>query len=270
MGYDRRRRTGPLPAWSRVNVPVIAAVVSVVLTAALAWFIGTRITYGWDEVKRQRESDLAALKLFYECYGKYFAAWKMWDVYVTAPRQKNHAFPAADPTAWTLLRDAEAAEGGFESILMKLASEYATSEQDRLLLASFRQGAQSLREAMRSGEALRWKAQPTSVDRPDNEERRRLEYRKYRAFKALCEYVAVRLAEGPAVARGRRRGGPRRAGRSRDGDRATLLLGIRPQRAIDETNAVAALIEITQTQNIGGRWYKIAEDAFGLPKVEAA
>jgi hypothetical protein len=246
-------------------VPVVAAVVSVVLTATLAWFIGTRITYGWDEVKRQRESDLAALKSFYECYGKFFAAWKTWEVYVKASASKNRAFPATDPTAWTLLRDAEAAEGGFESILVKLASEYATSEQDRLLLASFRQGAQSLREAMRRGESLSWKAQPTSIDRPENPERRRLEYRKYRAFKALCEYVAVRLAEGPAMTRR-----PRQGGRSRDRNRPTWLLGIRPQRAIDEASAVAALIEITQTQNIGGRWYEIAEEAFGLADVEQA
>ncbi|RSM53683.1 hypothetical protein DMB66_38410 [Actinoplanes sp. ATCC 53533] len=243
-------------------MPVIAAVVSVVLTAVLAWFIGTRITYGWDEVKRQRESDLAALKSFYECYGKFFAAWKMWDVYLKAAPSGIRAFPATDPTAWALLRDAEAAEGGFESILVKLAAEYATSEQDRLLLASFRQGAQSLREAMRSGQALSWKAQPTSVDRPGDQERRRLDYRKYRAFKALCEYVAVRLAQGPAV--------PHRwywGRRSRDRDQPTVLLGSRPQRPIDEMNAVAALIEITQVQNIGGRWYEIAEDAFGLPEV---
>lgn len=65
---------------------VIAAVVSVALTSLLAWFIGTRVSYGWDEVKRQRESDLAALQSFYRCYGAFFAAWKMWDVYL-----KNHA-----------------------------------------------------------------------------------------------------------------------------------------------------------------------------------
>lgn len=158
-------------------MPVIAAVVSVVLTACLAWFVGTRITYGWDEVKRQRESDLAALKLFYECYGKFFAAWKMWDVYLKASKPPTRSFPAADPTAWSLLRDAEVAEGGFESILVKLASEYATNERDRLLLASFRQGTQSLREAMRGGKALGWKAQPVSVDRPENPQRRRVEYR---------------------------------------------------------------------------------------------
>lgn len=106
---------------------VIAALVSVVVTSLLAWLIGTRVSYGWDEVKRQRESDLAALQSFYECYGAFFAAWKMWAVYL-----RNHTFegghpkfPAGDATAWGILKEAEDAEGGFEAILVKLASEYA-------------------------------------------------------------------------------------------------------------------------------------------------
>lgn len=103
------------------------------------------------------------------------------------------------------------------------------------------------------------------MDRPGDQERRLLEYRKYRAFKALCEYVAVRLAQGPVVPGWWRRGDP-----SRDRDRPTALLGVGPQRSIDEMNAVAALIEITETRSVGGRWYKIAEDAFGLPEVTAA
>lgn len=82
--------------------------------------------------------------------------------------------------------------------------------------------------------------------------------------------MAVRLAEGLAVTRGQRRRNLRSAGRSREGNRATLLLGIRPQRVIDEKIAVAALIEITQAKDIAGRWYEIAEKEFDRPKVEAA
>ena len=112
---------------------VLTVTFSVLLTALLSWLIGTRVTYGWDEVKRQRESDLAALRLFYDCYGKFFGAWKMWDVYLRAAGSPGPGFPVQDATAWAILRDAEAAEGGFESILVKLASEYATSERDRQL-----------------------------------------------------------------------------------------------------------------------------------------
>ncbi|MBG0562416.1 hypothetical protein [Actinoplanes aureus] len=235
---------------------VLAAVVSVVTGSALAWFIGSRVTFGWDEVKRQRESDLAALRSFYDCYGKFFATWKAWNIYVRARGTRpDGSFPVTDDKAWALLRDAEAAEGGFESILVKLAAEYATSERDQLLLASFRQGAQSLREEMRDGRELSWKAQPTSVDRPQHPDQRLLDYRRYRAFKALSEYVALRLADGPRP----------RSTTSPPRDRMTLLLGLRPARATDEAAAVTALIKITQTAGIADRWYRIAEDVFHLP-----
>lgn len=256
---------------------VIAALVSVVTTSLLAWFIGTRVSYGWDEVKRQRESDLAALQAFYRCYGAFFAAWKMWDVYL-----KNHTlegdrprFPADDTTAWSILKEAENAEGGFETILVKLASEYASSRQDRMLLASFRQGAQSLRESIREGRALTWRAQPSSPrDRsPEDTRQRLLDYRRYRAFKALCEYVAIKLARGSydiqRASKGDEEHGsaighisPRRDKRS-----FPLLLGLRPARTIDQNKAIEAFIEITQTEGIGGGWYRIAEEEFCLPPV---
>src|SRR5690348_1247361 len=165
---------------------IVAAFISVVLTSLLAWFIGTRVSYGWDEVKRQRESDLAAVQSFYRCYGEFFSAWKMWAVYLrNHPLEGNdRKFPIDDATAWGILKEAENAEGGFETILIKLASEYAGNKGDWLLLASFRQGAQSLREAIRDGEPLTWKAQPHSPrDKSPEEQRQRLvDYRKYRAF----------------------------------------------------------------------------------------
>jgi hypothetical protein len=256
---------------------VIAALVSVVVTSLLAWLIGTRVSYGWDEVKRQRESDLAALQSFYKCYGSFFAAWKMWAVYL-----RNHTFegghpqfPAGDSTAWGILKEAEDAESGFEAILVKLASEYASSGRDRMLLASFRQGAQSLRECIRDGRALTWKAQPRSPrDRSPEEVRQRLiDYRKYRAFKALCEYVAIKLAHGShdshsALRESKGHGSiadqvpPRQDKRS-----FPVLLGLRPARMIDENIAIEAFIEITQTEGIGGRWCEIAEEEFQLPPV---
>ncbi len=251
----------------------VAALVSVVATSLLAWFIGTRVSYGWDEVKRQRESDLAALQSFYRCYGAFFSAWKMWAVYL-----RNHSFeesppqfPVNDATAWNILREAEDAEGGFETILVKLASEYAGFKEDRLLLASFRQGAQSLREAIRDGRPLTWKAQPHSPrDRsPADGRQRLLDYRKYRAFKALCEYVAIKLARGSYDTHSAPKNDEQPGSRSdRRGKRSfTLFLGLRPTRRINQNRAIEALIEITQTAEIGGRWYEIAEQEFDLPSV---
>jgi hypothetical protein len=40
-----------------------------VLTSVLAWFVGTQVAYRWDEVKRRRELDLAALNDLYESAG---------------------------------------------------------------------------------------------------------------------------------------------------------------------------------------------------------
>ena len=245
---------------------IIAAIISVVATALLAWLIGTRVSYGWDEVKRRRESDLAALESFYRCYGAFFSAWKMWEVYLdNSAIKESGKFPVKDETAWNILREAENAEGGFETILVKLASEYASFEEDRLLLASFRQAAQSLREAIRDGESLTWKAQPHSPrdkdPSPMKQQQRLLDYRKYRAFKALCEYVALKLAHGSYSTRA--------AFHSLDdsGWGSALLLGLRSPRSIDQNTAIAALIQVTQTEGVGDRWYEIAEKSFELPSV---
>jgi hypothetical protein len=243
---------------------IIAAIITVVTTTLLAWLIGTRISYGWDEVKRRRESDLAALESFYRCYGAFFSAWKMWEVYLrNSTIKESGRFPIDDETAWSILREAENAEGGFETILVKLASEYASSKEDQLLLASFRQAAQSLREAIRDGESLTWKAQPHSPrdkePSPEKRQQRLMDFRKYRAFKALCEYVALKLAHGSYSTKTAFRGpdGP--------GWGSSLLLGLRSSRSIDQNTAIAALLQVTQTEGIGGQWYEIAEKSFELP-----
>jgi hypothetical protein len=90
-------------------------------------------------------------------------------------------------------------------------------------------------------------------------EQRLLDYRKYRAFKALCEYVALKLAHGSHSTRAASHGPYGSSWKS------ALLLGLRPPRNIDQNTAIAALIQITQTEGIGGRWYEIAEKSFGLP-----
>lgn len=201
----------------------------------------------------------------------------MWDVYLENHTSKgaHPSFPADDPTAWGILKEAEDAESGFETILVKLASEYASDSRDRILLASFRQGAQSLRESIRKGRALTWKAKPTSPEdsTPEKRNQRLTDYREYRAFKALCEYVAIRLAHShimPKVRQGKVKGlarlrvsfSPRRAKRS-----FPVLLGLRPTRTIDQNGAIEAFIEVTQTERIRECWHENAEKEFQLPPV---
>jgi hypothetical protein len=45
------------PGWGPVMWEIIAALVSVVVTSLLAWLIGTRVSYGWDEVKGSASFD---------------------------------------------------------------------------------------------------------------------------------------------------------------------------------------------------------------------
>jgi hypothetical protein len=152
------------------------------VTSALAWLVGTQITYRWDELKRQRESDLKAADEFYSAYGQFFSTWKLWNT------QKDHsAIALPDRVEWALLEKAEESEARFEALLVKLASERVLAKSDTDLLACFRQAYQALREHMREGRALRWWASGDPSD-PG------VEYREYRAFKALSEFFANLLA----------------------------------------------------------------------------
>lgn len=159
---------------------VIAAFTAIV-GSLLAWFVGNQVTYRWDERKRRRESDLAALSTFYESYGKWFATWKLWDASKRFPRTTS---PPQD-VKWRLLERASEVEGALEALLVKLASERSLNQDDRLQLACFRESYQCLRERIREDKPLGWLATGESQ-----------EAREYRAFKGLSEYVAYLLEAG--------------------------------------------------------------------------
>jgi hypothetical protein len=165
---------------------LLIAAFTAVVGSLLAWLIGMRVSYGWDERKRRRESDLAARAAFYENYGEFFATWKLWDA------AKVHARTALPPNTvcWDLLERASKAEAGFEALLVKIASERMLSMRDKLLLASFREGYQMLRETIRKNETLDWKASGSKEGA-----------RQYRAFKALAEYIAFLLEHGTSPRR---------------------------------------------------------------------
>jgi hypothetical protein len=170
---------------SSLTADLVKIVVGAAVASGLAWLVGNRVAYRWDEIKRRRESDLAARDEFYRVYGKFFATWKLWSTH------KEYASAGApDGIQWKLLEQAEEAEAGFEALLVKLASERRLSERDRRLLACFRQGYQSLRERLREDEPLEWWA-TGSPKYPHHDEGRR----QYRTFKALSEYFATLLAE---------------------------------------------------------------------------
>jgi hypothetical protein len=100
---------------------LITALFTAVVGSALAWLVGTQVSYNWDERRRRRESDLAALAAFYRLYGEFFATWKLWSAHCDEDYAATLVRP--DQIQWTLLERAEAVEGGFEALLVKVASE---------------------------------------------------------------------------------------------------------------------------------------------------
>ncbi|GAA3077375.1 hypothetical protein [Streptosporangium carneum] len=149
---------------------------AVLLASGLAWLIGSQITYRWDDVKRRRELDLAAVESFYRAYGSFIEVWRLWN----AHKRRSEQVAAPADMQWQCLQRAAAVEGSLEAILIKIVLERRLTKDDRLLLGCFRQAYQSLRESVREDRELKWYA------RKDDYEA----HRRYRAFKALAVYSA--------------------------------------------------------------------------------
>lgn len=219
--------------WGDLLVAAFGALVA----AGLLWVVGYRLTFVWEDRKRRRESDLAAVATFYRLYGEFFAAWKLWDSH------KRKGVPGkGEPheLQWELLEQVERAEGGYEALLVKLASERVLDDTDRVLLGCFREGSQMLREKIRESQALEWWA----TDKP--EERDSDGFKQYRAYKALAECIALKLEAGPV-----RRGvlGFR-----------TIAQVERPERA----DAIRALLEVTDASKRRHTWWTEAAERLGL------
>ncbi|MEV6041156.1 hypothetical protein AB0L65_59350 [Nonomuraea sp. NPDC052116] len=154
----------------------MTGLLSVVLASGLAWLIGSQITYRWDDVKRRRELDLAAVESFYRAYGSFIEVWRLWSAHKRHPAQVT----TPDDMQWQCLQRAAAVEGNLEAALIKIVLERRLTEDDLLLLGCFRQAYQSLRENVRADRELRWYASEKDYEA----------HRRYRAFKALAVYSA--------------------------------------------------------------------------------
>jgi hypothetical protein len=89
---------------------------------------------------------------------------------------------SAEPS-WDCLQRAAATEGALEALLARIASERFLSADDVDVLGGVRQGFQSLREAIRSGQNLDWRGS---------------NYESYAALKGLCAYTSRLLGESSA------------------------------------------------------------------------
>lgn len=182
---------------SSVVQGLLVALGTALFGAALAYGIGVQVTERWDERKRRREADLAALADFYRLYGDFFATWKLWNAY------KRFAQTVASPehAQWSLLRRAADTEGGFEALLVKVVAERKLKPPDIELLGCFREGYQTLRETIRKNKALGWRATEPPSNKPPNPDYNPADpqtgYQQYRAFKLIAQQFAVQLAEYP-------------------------------------------------------------------------
>ncbi|MDI1483450.1 hypothetical protein [Polyangium sp. y55x31] len=162
-------------------LPVLVAVTGPIVTLLLAALFGQRMAAYWALRQKRRELVLAAVAEFYRLYGEFFATWKLWN---SALRQKPEG--PTDETRQALLGRAAQAEGGVETIVMRVATERSLDARERLVLGCFRQGYQSLREAIRDNRNLDW----FSSNHP-----------KYVAFKKLACEAAQIVAMSDAGAR---------------------------------------------------------------------
>jgi len=217
---------------SSVVQGLLVALGTALIGAALAYGIGVRVTDRWDERKRRREADLAALAEFYRLYGDFFATWKLWNTH------KRFAQSVASPehVQWSLLQRAADTEGGFEALLVKMVAERELEPPDIELLGCFREGYQTLRETIRKNKALGWWAtEPPSNSQPKpdyNPDDPRTGYQQYRAFKLIAQHFALQLAKYPT--RRKRR------------------------KPSSEADARLKILAVTRRRTFKGEWWSLA------------
>jgi hypothetical protein len=153
-------------------------------TLALGWFVGSRITAGWDQRKKRREVTMATAEAFYKSYGEFFAIWKEWSAVYAAS-----SLDGGDAKRFSLLNRAAVAEGAVEALLLKLAVERRLTPVDVDTLGCFRQAYQVMRESIRDNRLVgigdnQWR----SSEAPD-----------YVVFKGLATRVAQIVAREDAA-----------------------------------------------------------------------
>jgi hypothetical protein len=119
------------------------------LTVAAGWLVTHRLTYRWAIRQRRQESLLGATSQFYSAYGEFFTAWKLWN-------RLDKSDPSFVEKRWQILQKAASAEASTESIILKIVTELPLSSVEVEDLGRFRQGFQSLREAIREDKPLDW------------------------------------------------------------------------------------------------------------------
>ncbi|HEY0605386.1 MAG TPA: hypothetical protein VGD58_20865 [Herpetosiphonaceae bacterium] len=117
----------------------------------VTWLLGQRIIAFWDIRKKQQEIDTAAAAQFQQLYGDLKEVARLWR---EVSKIQDHPFSTPPDIRWQLLVRATSAEGRFEAVVMKLATERLLEEKEIKSIGLFRQASQDLREAIREGRSL--------------------------------------------------------------------------------------------------------------------
>jgi len=117
-----------------------------VITLALGWLVGQRLTMNWNLVQKLRETEIENIHQFHLVYGEFRELSKTWRLV-----KKDEVVAEAERPGirWILLTRACALESKVESINIKLATEKMMHDENLRALGLFRQAIQRLRESVR-------------------------------------------------------------------------------------------------------------------------
>lgn len=161
-------------------LPLLTAI----LTLALSWFVGSRISAEWALRQKRREGVQQAVATFQGLYGRWFALAKLWLLH-KATCSPDESTTRNTDQEWELLRDIIGLEGEFEAFWLKLSAQYALPSDALDTMERFREGFQVLRQTAVSGEGLDW-FRHNGV--------------RYRAFKTLAAEIVSALGNEEIVA----------------------------------------------------------------------
>jgi hypothetical protein len=145
------------------------------ISLLLTWLVGNWITAYWTRRQKRKELDLAAATELYELYGEFIGIWKLWNTLSQIIGQPDREKAYAD-----LLGRSTTMEGRFESLLLRLTSQFSWTQNDLDKLGILRQAFQFPREQMRKNAPIPWGSS---------------EHRQYLAFKSTCSSVGARLVK---------------------------------------------------------------------------
>ncbi|MFF2217371.1 hypothetical protein [Streptomyces antibioticus] len=196
-----------------VGVPLF----TVAATLGGGWLVTTRITDHWDQVKKNRDMDLAAAQDFQRLYGEFVAVWKTWNALTSC----HTPVTTPEHVGWGCLERATAAEGGIEALLAKVAAERVLTSEEIDVLGGIRQAFKAVRRTIQRGEPLDWWSS---------------EVQPYVAFKSLSTAVSVLLSTAPRTRR-----------------QPTITLAAHNFREITDNRHEISWIETAQRLSYGGR-----------------